>query len=95
MDDIFVKTIGLWLSPRPDFLGLHRAAIRVVHKTALDGLNFYLLIPTRGNPTDTFDVLGMDYLPYLVPHNNAFMLHYTSKNYLVISESRTHYFFNE
>ena len=34
----------------------------------------------------------MDYLHFPIPHNNAFMLHYTSKHYLVISESRTHYF---
>ena len=31
-------------------------------------------------------------LPYPIPHTIAFMLHYTSKHYLVISESRTHYF---
>ena len=40
----------------------------------------------------TFDVLKMDSLPYPIPNINAFMLHYTSKHYLVISESRTHYF---
>ena len=55
-------------------------------------MSFYLLIPLRGDPTDTFDVLGMDSLPYPIPHTNAFMLHSTSKHYLVISESRTHYF---
>ena len=34
----------------------------------------------------------MDSLPYPIPHTNAFMLHSTSKHYLVITESRTHYF---
>ena len=94
LDDISVTTIGLLFPPKPEFLGLHRAAIRIVHKTALDGLSF-LLIPLRGDPTDTFDVLRMDSLPFPIPHTNAFMLHYISKHYLVISESRTHYFFNE
>ena len=31
-------------------------------------------------------------LPYPIPHTNAFMLHTPSKHYLVISESRIHYF---
>ena len=57
LDDISVKTIGLLFPPELEFLGLYRAAIRVVYKTALDGLSFYLLIPLRGDPTDTFDVL--------------------------------------
>ena len=92
LDDISVKTLGLLLPPKLEFLGLHRAAIRIVHKIALDELSFYLLIPLRDDPTNTFDVLGMASLPYPIPHTNAFMLHTTSKYYLVISESRTHYF---
>ena len=92
LDDTSVTTIGLLFPPEPEFLGLHRAAIRVIHKTALDGLSFYLLIPLRGDPSGTFDVLGMDFLPYPIPHTDAFMLHYISKHCLVISESRTHYF---
>ena len=60
--------------------------------TALDGLSFYLLIPLRADPIDTCNVLGMDSLPYPIPHTDAFMLHYTSKHYLVISQSRIHYF---
>ena len=50
LDDISVKTISLLFPPKPEFLGLHRAAIRVVHKTALDGLRFYLLIPSEVIP---------------------------------------------
>ena len=92
LDDISFKTIDLLFPPEPEFLGLHRTAIRVVHKTALDGLSFYLLIPLRGDPKDTFDVLGIDSLQYPIPHTDAFMLHYISKHYLVISEPRTHYF---
>ena len=93
LDDISVNTPGLLFPLKSDFLGLYRAAIRVVHKmTVLHGLRFYLLIPLRGNPTDTFDVFGMASLPYLIPRTNAFMLHTPSKHYLVISESRTHYF---
>ena len=49
-------------------------------------------IPLRGDLTNTFDVLGMDSLPYPIPHTDALMLQYTSKHYLVISEPRTHYF---
>ena len=47
LDAISVKTIGLLFPPELEFLVLHKAAIRVVHKTALDGLSFYLLIPLR------------------------------------------------
>ena len=92
LDDISVKTIGLLFPPKPEFLGLHRAAIQIVHKTALDGWSFYLLILLRGDPTDIFDVLRMDSLPYLIPHTNPCMLHSILKHYLVISEFRTHYF---
>ena len=91
LDDISVTTIGLLFLPKLKFLGLHRVAIRIVHKTALDGLSSYLLIPLRGDPSDIFDVLRMDSLPYPIPYTDAFMLHYISNHYLVISESRTHY----
>ena len=42
LDDIYVTTIGLFSPPKPEYLGLHRAAIRIVHRNALDGLSFYL-----------------------------------------------------
>ena len=39
LDDISVKTLELFFPPKPEFLGLHRAAICIVHKTELDGLS--------------------------------------------------------
>ena len=55
-------------------------------------LNFYLLVPLRGNPADTFEVFRMTPLPYPIPRSNYFMLHYPSTRYFVISESRSLYF---
>lgn len=63
-------------------IGLQRAATRIVHKmTALLEQSFYLLIPIRGNPADTFNVFTMVSLPYPVqiltpslgtrPHRNT------------------------
>ena len=97
LDELSAKTPGLLFPPKPEFLGLHRNSIRVIHKmdkklTVLQGLCFYLLIPLRGNPSDTFNVFGMASLPYPVTNTDAFILHKPSKNYLVISESRTSYF---
>ena len=56
LDDISVKTIGLLFPPKPEFVGLRRAAIRIVHKTALVGLSFYLFITLRDDPTDFFAI---------------------------------------
>ena len=93
LEEISGKMTGLLFPPTAEFLGLHRAAIRVFYKkTALPGLNFYLLIPLRGNPTDTYNVFRMTSLPYPVPNTDSFMIHEPSKKYLVISEYRTSYF---
>ena len=97
LDELSVKTPGLLFPPKPEFLGLHRNSIRVIHKidkklTVLQGLCFYLLIPLRGYPSDTFNVFGMSSFPYPITNTDAFILHKPSKNYLVISESRTSYF---
>lgn len=64
----------------------------VKYLTVLQGLCFYLLIPLKGYPSDTFNVFGMASLPYPIINTDAFMLHKPSKNYLVISEARTSYF---
>ena len=66
LNDISVKNIGLLFQPEPEFLGLHIAAIRIVHKTASDGLNLYLIIPLRDDPIDTFDALGMGSFHFLL-----------------------------
>ena len=94
LKDVSAKTTGLLFPSTPEFLGLHKAAIRVMFKkTALTGLTFYLLIPLRGNPVDTYNVFRMTSLPYPIPNTDSFILHQPTNKYLVISESRTLYFF--
>ena len=91
--DISEKTSSLLFPPSPEFLGLHTTAIRVIFKrTALQGLNFYLLIPLKGNLVDTFDVFEMASLPYPIPKSELFMLYNPNKKYLVISSSRLYYY---
>ena len=97
LDNLSVKTPGLLFPAKPEFLGLHRNSIKVVTKmndelTTLQGLCFYLLIPLRGYPSDTFNVFEMASLPYPIINTDAFILHKPSKHYLVISEGRTSYF---
>lgn len=97
LEVLSVKTLGLLLPPKPEFLGLHRASIRVIQKmnkklTVLQGLYFYLLIPLRVNPSDISDVLGMAFLSYPVAKTDSFILHNTSKKSLVIIESHKSYF---
>ena len=99
LKEISEETTGLLFPPSNEFLGLHRNVIRVAHvndkvesNAVISRLNFYLLVPLRGNPADTFEVFGMAPLPYPIPQSNYFMLHYPSTRYFVISESRTLYF---
>ena len=97
LDELSANVPGLLFPPKPDFLGLHRNSIRVINKmnkklSVLKGLCFYLLIPLKGHPSDTFNVFGMDSLPYPIINTDAFILHKPSKNYLVISESHMSYF---
>ena len=94
LKDVSAKSTGLLFPSTPEFLGLHKAAIRVLFKqTALTGLTFYLLIPLRGNPVDTYNVFRMASLPYPIPKTDSFIMHQPAHKYLVISESRTLYFF--
>ena len=82
----------LLFPPKVEFLGLHRTYIRVIHKTASRQLSFYLLIPLRGIPADTFDVFRMTSLPFPVSNSDAFLVHQPSKKYLVINRARNKFF---
>ncbi|XP_045108474.1 uncharacterized protein LOC123503109 [Portunus trituberculatus] len=91
LDEISVKH-ELLFPPKPEYLGLHRAAIRVIHKTALHDLSFYLLVPLRGIPADTFDVFRMTSLPFPISKSDAFLMHQPSRKYLVINKARNQFF---
>ncbi|XP_045119165.1 uncharacterized protein LOC123509094 [Portunus trituberculatus] len=94
LDEISVKH-ELLFPPKPEYLGLHRAAIRVIHKTALHDLSFYLLVPLRGIPADTFDVFRMTSLPFPISKSDAFLMHQPSRKYLVINKARNQFFLTD
>lgn len=55
-------------------------------------MSFYLLVPLRGIPADTFDVFRMTSLPFPVSNSDAFLVHQPSKKYLVINKARNKFF---
>ena len=94
LDEISIKH-ELLFPPKAEYLELHRNAIRVIHKTALHDLSFYLLVPLRGIPADIFDVFRMTSLPFPISNSDAFLVHKPSKKYLVINKARNKFFLTD
>ena len=85
---------GLLFPATTEYLGLHRDLIRVSSKTtAVSGTrNFYFTISLRGDPTDTFDVLRIDSLPFPLPNSTLFARHESASIYISLTEDRRSHF---
>ena len=89
-----VQPTGLLFPPIAEYLSLYRSLIRVTSRpTYVSGTrNFYLTIPLRGNPSDTFDVFRVDSLPFQLPNSTFFAYYVSNYKYLAITENRKSYF---
>ena len=93
LHDVSINTNELLFPLRPEFLRLHRTAIKVVYeRDTINQLTFYFLIPLKNDIHETFHVFHMTSLPYKVNDTNSFISHVPSHKYFVISQTRRTYF---
>lgn len=89
-----VHPSGLLFPAVTEYLSLYRDLIRVTSRPTYvtNTRNFYLTIPLRGNPSDTFDVFRVDSLPFSLPNSTLFAYYLSNYKYFAITENRKAYF---